>query len=366
MSFAALRKQSKSSLEAMKAMMEKENNESGYVKDPRYWEFKAPDRATSTSAVIRFLPAPDGEVSPFVTLYRYGAGVPKFKGFYGERCRTTIGEKDPMNEYFFQVRGDGKSDVKKERAKPFARTKKYIANVLVIKDKAHPENNGKVFLFEFGNAIMNKINEAINPKEVEGIEEDLESLGVDSAKVEAFDPFNAWSGANFLLHIDPTAGFQRYSKSKFGACAPISEDDDEIEAIWNQCYSLTKEVEPSTFKSYDELKKKLDRFLEINDLEPHEVPEEGGKYVSKGEVKEEAATMRRPAPKTSYDEFEEDEEPELEEETPKPKAKQTEDKSKFLTDDEIENRPVKKEPAKAAKEEDEDDEFAAYRKLLED
>ena len=42
---------------------------------------------------------------------------------------------------------------------------------------------------------------------------------------------------------------------------PVAEDDAKIKAIWQKQYPLKEFSDPSNFKSYDELKEKLNRTI---------------------------------------------------------------------------------------------------------
>jgi hypothetical protein len=241
--FANLKKQSKlgSLTEKLVKQVEKMNNSSG-SSDDRFWKLDV-DKSGNGYAVIRFLPAPDGEDLPFVKIYSHAFQGPG--GWYIENSRSTIGEKDPLGEYNSQLWNNG-TDAGKEQARKQKRKLTYISNVYVVKDPSNPENEGQVKLFKYGKKIFDKIMEAMQP-EYE-----------DETPINAFD---FWEGANFKLKAKNVAGYRNYDSSEFATPGALLDDDDAMEAIWKKQYSLEEFVAPDQFKSYDELKKRLDSVL---------------------------------------------------------------------------------------------------------
>ena len=243
MSFENLKKQSKLGSLTEKLVKEVEKmNTSNISGDERFWKLEC-DKANNGYAVIRFLPAPTGEDLPFVKIYSHafqGSG-----GWYIENSRTTIGEKDPVSEYNTQLWNNG-TDSGKEVARKQKRKLSYISNIYVIKDPANPENEGKTFLFKYGKKIFDKIMEAMQP-EYE-----------DETPINAFD---FWQGANFKLKAKNVAGYRNYDSSEFATPGALLDDDAAMEAIWKSQYSLAELVSPSQFKSYEELKMRLESVL---------------------------------------------------------------------------------------------------------
>lgn len=241
--FANLKKQSKLGSLTEKLVKEVEKmNSSGGSADERFWSLTV-DKAQNGYAVIRFLPAPDGEDLPFAKVYSHAFQGPG--GWYIENSRTTIGEKDPLSEYNSQLWNNG-TDAGKEQARKQKRKLTYISNIYVVKDPANPENEGKNFLYRYGKKIFDKLTAAMQPE----FEDE-----------EAIDPFDFWSGANFKLKAKNVAGYRNYDSSEFATPSPLLDDDDALEAIWKKEYSLQEFVAPDQFKSYDELKKRLDNVL---------------------------------------------------------------------------------------------------------
>ena len=243
MSFANLKKQSKLGSLTEKLVKEVEKmNSSGGSADERFWKLEC-DKANNGYAVIRFLPAPDGEDLPFVKVYSHA-----FQGTSGwliDSCLTTINQKCPICEHNSQLWNNG-TDAGKEQARKQKRKLTYISNIYVVKDPANPENEGRTFLFKFGKKIFDKLTAAMQPEF-----EDEESI----------DPFDFWSGANFKLKAKNVAGYRNYDSSEFANPSALLDDDDALEAIWKKQYSLQEFVAPDQFKSYDELKRRLDAVL---------------------------------------------------------------------------------------------------------
>ena len=240
MSFENLKKQSKlgSLTEKLVKEVEKMNTGSSGGADERFWKPEM-DKTGVGSAIIRFLPAPEGEDLPWVKMYAHafqGNG-----GWYIENSLTTIGQKDPVSEYNRELWNSG-SDKDKETVRKQKRKLSYYSNIYVVKDPAHPENEGKVFLFKFGKKIFDKILNAMQPE----FEDE-----------EPINPFDFWGGANFRLKIRKVEGYWNYDKSEFDSPSPLFDDDDALEALWKKEYSLSAIVAPDQFKSYEDLEKRL-------------------------------------------------------------------------------------------------------------
>lgn len=246
MSFASLKKNSgKSSLERLNSELNKLSGYSDKKGDDRFW-YPNVDKAGNGYAVIRFLPAPDGEDVPFIRMFEHGFKGPTGK-WYIENSLTTIGKQDPVGEYNSQLWNSGiESD--KEIARKQKRKLGFVSNVYVITDQQNPENEGKVFLFKYGKKIFDKLNEVMNPQ---------------FPGEEPMNPFDLWAGADFKLKIRNVEGYRNYDKSEFAKSGPLAEDD-EMEKIWKQCHSLQTFLAPENFKSYEELKNKLHAVLGID------------------------------------------------------------------------------------------------------
>ena len=210
--------------------------------DERLWKPEL-DKTGNGYAVLRFLPATSGEDMPWVRLWSHAFQGPG--GWYIENSLTTLGHKDPVSEENTRLWNTGV-----ESDKGIARNRKrklsYYSNVLIVSDPAHPENEGQVKLFKFGKKIFDKITEAMQP------EFDDET---------PINPFDFWKGANFKLKIRKVDGFWNYDKSEFEGVSAIADNDDSIKAIWEKQYPLKPFLDASNFKSYEELKEKLNRVI---------------------------------------------------------------------------------------------------------
>ena len=239
MSFAKLKKQSKLGSLTQKLVKEVEKmNNNGGQGDDRLWKLEV-DKGGNGYAVIRFLPAPDGEDLPFVKLYSHAFQGPG--GWYIENSLTTLGQKDPVSEFNSQLWNNG-TDAGKDTARKQKRKLTYISNIYVVKDPANPENEGKTFLYKYGKKIFDKLTAAMQPE----FEDE-----------EAIDPFDFWQGANFKLKAKNVAGYRNYDSSEFAATSALLDDDDAMEAVWKKEHSLAELVAADQFKSYDELKTRL-------------------------------------------------------------------------------------------------------------
>jgi hypothetical protein len=221
--------------------------------DPNAGKFWKPtrDKAGNGFAVIRFLPAPQGEEMPFVRLWDHGFQGPTGL-WYIENSLTTLNQDDPVSEFNSKLWNSGvESD--KDQARKQKRRLKYTANIYVVKDSGNPENEGKVFLYQFGKKIFDKLNDLMNPT----FEDE-----------DPTNPFDLWEGANFRLKIRQFEGYPNYDKSEFDPASPLSDDDADLERIWGEQHSLEEIVSEKNFKSYAELKTKLYRVLDLQNDEP--------------------------------------------------------------------------------------------------
>ena len=244
MSISALRNQS--SLDKLLAQVQKDEtpttDKKSYV-DERLWKPQV-DKAGNGYAVIRFLPASKDEEMPWVRVWNHAFQGPTGQ-WYIENSLTTINQKDPVSEYNTQLWNSGvESD--KEIARKQKRKLQYYSNIYVVSDSVNPSNQGKVFLFKYGKKIFDKLSEAMQP----AFEDET-----------PINPFDLWEGANFKLKIRKVDGYWNYDKSEFDKPSKLNDNDNEMEKIWNTQYSLKDFNAPSNFKSYDELKTRLDAVL---------------------------------------------------------------------------------------------------------
>jgi hypothetical protein len=243
MSLNTLRKQN--SLADLLGAAEKENtpqDKKSYI-DERLWKPEL-DKTGNGYAVLRFLPSVKGEDLPWAKVWNHAFQGPTGQ-WYIENSLTTIGQKDPVSEMNTAYWNSGvESD--KEIARRQKRKLQYRSNIYIVTDPKHPENEGKVFLFRYGKKIFDKIMEAMQPEF-----EDESPL----------NPFDFWEGANFKLKIRKVDGYWNYDKSEFEAPSPLFDNDDKLEEVWKKQYALKEFTAPTNFKSYTELKTRLDLVL---------------------------------------------------------------------------------------------------------
>ena len=242
MSFADFKKRSQSSINELTKKIEETNKKESF-KDDRFWRPEL-DKSSNGYAVIRFLPAVEGEDLPWAKYYSHG--FQGKGGWFIENCPTTLGKKCPVCESNSELWNSGI-----EKDKDIARNRKrrlhYTANIMIVSDPANPQNEGKVFLYKFGKKIFDKINEAMNP---------------EFADEEAINPFDFWAGADFKLKVRKVAGYINYDKSEFDSSSALLEGDDaKLEELWKSQYALSEFTDEANFKSYDELKVKRDSTL---------------------------------------------------------------------------------------------------------
>ncbi|ADO99101.1 ssDNA binding protein [Prochlorococcus phage P-SSM7] len=247
MSFASLKKASSKgdTFAKLSREIDKLNQPAaGSSADERFWKPEL-DKSGNGYAVIRFLPAPDGEEMPWAKVWSHA-----FKGpggqWYIENSLTTLGKDDPVGELNRELWNSGR-DSDKEVARAQKRKLSYYSNIYVVQDPAHPENEGRVFLYKFGKKIFDKLIEAMQP------------AFADESPV---DPFNFWKGADFKLKIRKVDGYWNYDKSEFAAPKVLGNfDDDKLESIWKEGYSLAEFEAEKNFKSYEQLTTRLNLVL---------------------------------------------------------------------------------------------------------
>jgi len=239
MSFKDLKKQSSlgSLTQKLVKEVEKMNTTSGGA-DERLWKPEV-DKTGNGYAVIRFLPAPEGEDIPWAKIYSHAFQGPG--GWYIENSLTTVGKKDPVSEHNRELWNSG-NESDKDVVRRQKRKLSYYANIYVVKDPTNPQNEGGVFLYKFGKKIFDKLMEAMQPE----FEDE-----------SPINPFDFWQGANFKLKIVKKDGYWNYDKSEFDSVSALLEDEDALEALWGKEYSLAGVTAADQFKSYEDLEKRL-------------------------------------------------------------------------------------------------------------
>lgn len=234
-----------SSLDKLRAAMETASPSEGAKKsynDDTMWKPEL-DKTGNGYAVIRFLPTPEGEEMPWVSYFDHGFQGPG--GWYIEKSLTTLNKQDPVSEYNSQLWNTG-IEANKEIARKQKRRLHYMSNVYVVSDPKNPDNEGKVFKYRYGKKIFEALKEAISP----AFEDE-----------KAINPFDLRDeGANFKIKIRKVDGYWNYDKSEFDSVAPLG-DESMINSVFSQVHSLSAVIAPDEFKTYEELKEKLERVL---------------------------------------------------------------------------------------------------------
>jgi len=259
MSFANLKRQS-GNLDKLSKAIEalSTSSEGGSEKSDNFWRPEV-DKAGNGMATIRFLPASekDGDDGlPWVKIFSHGFQGPG--GWLIDNCLTTKNQQCPVCEHNSTLWNSG-IEANKDVVRKQKRKLNYIANVYIVSDPKHPENEGKIKLFKFGKKIFDKISEAMNPQ----FEDE-----------QAINPFDMWKGANFKLKIRKVEGYQNYDKSEFDSPSALSENDAELEQIWKDSFSLSELTGDKEFKTYDVLKQRLDKVLGLNGEAPRTTVEQ--------------------------------------------------------------------------------------------
>lgn len=264
-SFAQLKRSRTDDLKKLTDELAKVSGGQDRTGEDNYWS-PTVDKNGNGSAVIRFLPAHQNEEVPWIRFWDHGFQGPTGQ-WYIEKSLSTIGQDDPVGEINGALWNTGREE-DKETARKQKRRLHFVSNIYVVKDPAKPENDGKVFKYKFGKKIFDKLNDKMNP----AFEDEV-----------PLNPFDLWEGANFRLRIRKVEGWQNYDKSDFDDKAPLFDDDAKLEEIWKSEFSLKEIIDPKNFKSYDELKRKVEKILgvTVNGSAPRREPEIAAPSASK-------------------------------------------------------------------------------------
>ena len=248
MSFANLKSNRSAAINKLVQAAEQANpQEKTAYGDDRFWK-PTRDKAGNGYAVVRFLPAGEGEDLPWVKYWDHG-----FKGptglWYIENSLTSIGQPDPVSEANSVLWNTGR-DEDKATARERKRRLHYVSNILVISDPSNPANEGKVFLYKFGKKIFDKIMDVMQPQ---------------FADEDPVNPYDFWEGADFKIKIRQVEGWVNYDKSEFAAPQALHEgDEDKLEKLFNGLYPLNDLVDPKNYKTYAELSAKMNKVLGVS------------------------------------------------------------------------------------------------------
>ena len=282
-SFAALKRSRDTSMDRLTKELDKfSSNTTKKNEDDRFWKAEV-DKSGNGYAVIRFLPAPQGEDVPWVRLWNHGFQGPG--GWYIENSLTTLNQPDPCGELNSKLWNSG-NEKDKEIARKQKRRLNYISNIYVVKDPSNPHNEGKVFLYKFGKKIFDKLNEKMNPE----FEDE-----------KPVNPFDLWNGANFKLKIRNVEGYRNYDKSEFDDVSELAREE-ELETIWKSEYALAPMIAADQFKTYAELSARLEKILNT----PASVAEEDSAPWKAPEQEKSMEAKSLPSKKSSHEEEEDD------------------------------------------------------------
>lgn len=212
--------------------------EKGSDKNPNLWK-PTVDQAGNGYAVIRFLPS-ENEV-PWVRYWDHGFKGPTGK-WYIEKSLTSLGQQDPLSEHNSRLWNTGSED-DRETARKQKRRLHYVTNILVIADPSAPENEGKVFMYQFGKKIFDKIQDLMQPQ---------------FPGETPVDPFDLWGGADFQLKIRQVEKYRNYDRSEFKSPSQLLDGDEtQLQATLNQLHDLGEYTDPANYKTYEQLQTKL-------------------------------------------------------------------------------------------------------------
>lgn len=244
MNFADLKKSRKTNFESLKKKLQNISGSETTNAEDNIWKPVFDENAGVGSAIIRFLPPKNSDELPWVKLFSHYFQGPG--GWYIEKSLTTLNKPDPVYEYNGTLWNSG-DEALKIQARKQKRNAAYYANIYVVKDPSNPDNEGKVFLYKFGTTIFNKIQEAMVPK---------------FADEEPIDPFDMWeTGANFKIRMKMKGDYLNYDDSAFDKTSALHDDDKFLEAIYNKITPLQDLVDPSNFKTYEQLKARFDKVM---------------------------------------------------------------------------------------------------------
>ena len=99
---------------------------------------------------------------------------------------------------------------------------RYVSNILVISDPENPQNNGKVFLYQFGKRIFDKVMDVMQPQ---------------FADENPVNPYDFWEGADFKIKIRKVDGWVNYDKSEFSSPSALMDGNEaELESVYGKLF----------------------------------------------------------------------------------------------------------------------------------
>jgi hypothetical protein len=276
------------------------DNKKGSYQDDRILKITQ-DKAGNAFVIGRFLPGVNDD-GPIVDNYQHWCS--QNGKWFIETCPKTVDlkAKCPSCEHASQIWKNHSEEEARKLASPFNKVHRYYTNFYVIKDTNNPENNGKVFVYVFGEKIYNKIKNSMKPEQSE--------IEVGIKPINVFDMFE---GANFIIKVKKVGGQNNYDDSSFQQCSPLSKNDEELEKIYNSMYDLNEFKGTDKIKSYEELKELFNNMMSaennstvedavkketystskssiVESVEDNTIPEDNGVDVFNGTNQQEQST----------------------------------------------------------------------------
>jgi hypothetical protein len=321
----------------LKAQLEEQNEKTERKIDPRMFFIQRDPDTDLGTALIRFIPT--GEDKSYYTWHRYNFQGPT-KKWYNNRSLVSLGKKvkDPVSEMNSILWKSGDEKVQKWVSSHTRRITNHVCNIFVIKSSQNPEQDGHNFIYKFGNQILGKITDALNPTDeyatpISAFNLFAPELSMSDEERMEWITERGDPGANFILRVSPKTDAgkaapgkkQQYTfeKSAFDIPSTLGGgrwSDAKIEEVWENRFDLKEFYDESNYKSYDELKERLVEIMGGED------------YLSiiKGEVYGEVESIKK-YPKDMVEDLDLDDEiPEVKE---NPTKRSTNKKSKEVVVD---------------------------------
>jgi len=308
LSFKNYKNNSKSDLEKLQSQLEKDEAKQSYQTDPDDW-YPGVDKAGNGMAIIRLLPHLEDEEYDYVKWLSHSFQYPEDTGhWYIENSLKTHGEEyaDPVAEYnkkLWNSTTDPKHPNRLQASKQ-KRKLNFRSNIYVIADPINPENNGKVKKWKYGKFFYDMIRSVTHPPKIEGLK----------VQKKPANPFDLLEGMNLEINIftekKDGKAMRNYTRSIWSPKCPLFEDEDEIEAVYNEInsdpkWSLAAYVAPDKFKTYDQLKARLDFVIGLDTKTGKPLDDNGIKTEAKEPVegKTTSAKTLKAADKENDDDY---------------------------------------------------------------
>ena len=199
--------------------------------DTRFWKPTIDKEKGVGGAVIRFLPVVDNSTLDYVEYRHYAFKYPATDRWYIEKSLYTFQEADPVYE-LRQRLYKTQQEMDKTLASMMRLNTAYVANILVIADPAHPENNGKQFLYRYNKTIQGYIDTALKP----------EADPLTGEIAESMNAFDLVNGANLEIRISQTKQGWDYEKTKWSAPSPVVKSEEDFNRIVSGLHNLAEAI----------------------------------------------------------------------------------------------------------------------------